>query len=114
MDADVADLKGGADRTSYIGETLSRGGSRQAITTDLSLDEISNRAKFAHDQALSDAKFEADNILADAGALTDEAKSLQKAAYIGSFGTILGAGNSYFTGKYGPDAYKMGWKQLLS
>lgn len=105
--------KGGADQTSYFANMLSSGGDRRAMATDLSLDEISNRAKFAADQAMADAQYEADNMIADANAYSQQGRDAQKSAWIGATSSILGLGSSYMGAKYGNDAANIGWSRIL-
>lgn len=106
QEADLALAQGGANQTSAFSSMLSRGVSRNASVVGQSLEEISNRAKFAADQAISDAQAEAQAMLEDAGAITDQGRQARTAAAYGVAGTILGSGASYLQGRYGKAAYE--------
>lgn len=96
--------EGGMAQTSFMASALSRGGDRQSLIQDLSLDEIAKRAKYESDMALSDAQLESEAMLGEAQAVSAQGRSAQKEALISSIGSILGLGASYYGGRYGKDA----------
>lgn len=98
--------EGGASQTSELSSMLGRGVSRQASIVNQSLDEISNRAQFAANQAISDANEEAKAMQEDASAVSEQGRQAQKMAIVGSAGSLLGGYTDYLEGKYGKDAYK--------
>lgn len=100
-------LEGEMAKTSFASNFLSRGGSRESLAQDISLDEIARRFKFESDQALEDARLDAEAMISDAGDLVSESRAGQKAAIYGSLGSILSLGAKYREGRYGQDAAGM-------
>jgi hypothetical protein len=99
-------VEGGMNQTSQLASFLSSGGSRQALISDLSLDEIAKRAKFEADQAISDAKYEADMLMSDANDIVKDSRNAQRTATISAGGSLLSLGSQYYQGRYGNNAAK--------
>lgn len=97
-------LQGEVNKTSFASSFLTRGGSREMLAQDISLDEITKRAKFESDQAMQDARMEADAILSDASDIVAQSREAQKTATYSSIGSILSLGAQYQQGKSGKDA----------
>lgn len=97
-------VEGGMNQTSQLASFLSRGGSRQALTSDLSLDEIAKRAQFESGQAMQEAQDEYNTMMAEANSTIQNSRDAQKAALWGAGGSILSLGAKYYSGRYGADA----------
>ena len=105
LEAGILESQGKMDQTSYAASRLSSGTDRETLAQDTSLDAISNRAKFAADQAISEAQNDAQSMMEDATAIGEQGRAAQKNALYGAAGSILGGYSSYLEGKYGKAAY---------
>jgi hypothetical protein len=93
--------QGGADQTSEFASMMGRGVSRNASVMDMSLDEIHNRAEFASNQALEQARLDSEAIISDASAVEQQGKDAYTSALIGVGSSILSSGGKYLEAKYG-------------
>lgn len=103
--SELIDAQGGAAKTSALAAGLGAGRSEYSTSISSSLDEITNRAKYEADQAMSTAQEEANAILSDSRDISQEGRYAQEAAAYSTTGTLLNAGAGYLEGKYGKDAY---------
>lgn len=90
--SEAALAEGGATKTSEFSAMLGRGVSRNASIVNQSLDEIANRAEFASNQALEQARMDAESIQQDRAAVYADMNDSINARNIGNFGSILQSG----------------------
>lgn len=108
QEAELARLTGAANRTTTAADMLGRGVSRNDSIVGQSLEEITNRAEFTANQALTDAQNEYDATLSDAADISRQGRDAQKAAAWSAGGTILSNYSGYLQSKYREDAFTNG------
>lgn len=78
------------DQTSYATNRLSSGTDRETLAQDTSLGAITNRADFMATQALSDAQFDAEQMMTEGSQYQSQAKNATTASWINAGSSILG------------------------
>lgn len=105
--------QGQLDQTSYAADYLSRGGSREILAQDMSMDEIANRATYEANLALEDAQYEAQMIREDIDASNANFRSSQRASFLEGGLNALDTYARYDRASEGSDIRKAEKKKLM-